>query len=147
MSFDSNVAKYELHNVGYDTNTKSLKSFPTCRVKYDDDNIICVSLHKWTVDPDYDKNNRGLYIALYKITKESNVDKDQCKRKLDELKVKCNDSFIKLIESGKIDDSIYVFKFSINCWRPVIKKCKKWTYVGEKPEKESECLIQRLINE
>ena len=147
MSFDTTVAKYDLQNVGYNIESQCLESYPTCKVKHDKGFAICVSLHKWTIDPMHDKNNRGLYIALYEISDASNIIKDKCKERLETLKSKCNSDFIKKIENGSHDDIIHIFKFSVNCWRPVTKKGKKWTYIGEKPEKDSDCLIQRLLNE
>ena len=72
--FDIVVAKYDTHSVGYNYN--KLNSFPTCRIKNEDKYTICVSLHKWIIDPDKDKTNRGYYIATYSICKESESDKN-----------------------------------------------------------------------
>ena len=143
--FDIVVAKYDTHSVGFNNNT--LSSFPTCRIKIDEKYLICVSLYKWIIDPDKDKANRGYYIAAYSICEEKESDKNIIKHNLDTLKLKCNESFINDIVSGKnTDKSVNIFKFSVNCWRPVLKKGKKWTYSGDKPTKDDEPYIQRLLS-
>ena len=143
--FDVVVAKYDTHSVRYNDNT--LNSFPTCRIKNKDNYTICVSLHKWIIDPDKDKTNRGYYIATYSICEESESDKNHIKQTLDNLKTKCNETFIDNIVSGKNTDiSVNIFKFSVNCWRPVSKKGKKWNYIGDKPSKDDEPNVQRLLS-
>ena len=143
--FDIVVAKYDTHSVGFNNNT--LSSFQTCRIKIDDKYIICVSLYKWIIDPDKDKSNRGYYIATYSICEESESDKENMKNNLNDLKQNCDESFINNIVSGKNSDTkINIYKFSINCWRPVEKKGKKWNYIGDKPHKDDEPIVQRLLS-
>ena len=157
--FDSVVAKYELQTTGYNSEDKCLKSFPTSRIKIDDKYFICVSIHKWTIDSEYDKSNRGLYLAVYKICEESHKDKlEENKTNLNKLMDECTQSYIADIVSGKDKYNIQVFKFSVNCWRPVNRKNifskknstwsirKKWEYIGDKPDKNGEPTLQRFIN-
>lgn len=143
--FDSSLAKFDIHNTAYNTESHSLENFPTCRVLLDNTYKLGVSLHKWMVDPVQDAGNRGCYIAIYTLSDTENIDKENCEKLLEELKKKCYGNFIKSIQDGKLDKNITVFKFSVNCWRPVKKKGKKWTYIGDKPHKNSEQLIQRLL--
>ena len=143
--FDSSLAKFDVHNVAYNTETSSLEEFPTCRVLSDNTYKLGVSLHKWIVDPVQDAGNRGCYIAVYILTDSENIDKETCEKLLENLKNKCDGNFIKNIQDGKLDENTYVFKFSVNCWRPVKKKGKKWGYIGDKPAKNSEQIIQRLL--
>jgi hypothetical protein len=146
--FDSSLAKYDIHNVAYNVESQNIDSMPTCKIKLDDMYFLAVSLHKWLVDPEYDKNNRGYYIATYKIAEESDkYNIEQTKIALDNLKLLCNKEFIMEIQKGKIPQEVKVFKFSVNCWRNVEKKGKKWTYIGDKPDKSHEQLIQRLLND
>lgn len=143
--FDSTLAKFDIHNVGFNTETRELEEFPTCRILLDNTYYLGVSLHKWLVDPVQDSGNRGYYIAVYSLGEEDDIDKKNCKLLLDSLKTNCTGDYIKNIQDGKLEDNIKVFKFSVNCWRPVKKKGKKWTYIGDKPDKSKEQLIQRLL--
>ena len=144
--FDNTVAKYDTHSVAYDFEKSLLSNFPTCRIKINNEYFICVSLHKWIVDPDIDKSNRGLYLAVYTICNENDAQlKDINKKTLDNLLNTCNNEYITSIMTGSKQNNIFVFKFSVNCWRLVERKSKKWNYIGDKPLKDSEPLLQRLL--
>ena len=145
MKFDTTHAKYDTHNVAYCTESKMLKLGPTSRLVVDETNMIAISLHKWC-NPD--GTNKGSFIALLALGQEEQLDPEKAKTELQNFQdiFDKNPDVIYEIQEGTLPEHVYVFKYSVNVWRPVEKKRTKWAFIDDKkPGKCDPCAIQRLL--
>jgi hypothetical protein len=148
MKFETHVAKFTDHEVY--TNVES--KLPTIRLYENNKYALSIALHKWKNESD-DIKVKGEFIAVYKICdfedKWESIDLTETYNLLQNTvdSIKSFDS--KTLENGTyIDSNIIIYKFSVNVWRRVEyigKKVKKWTFIDEKPNKEDQSKIQRLL--
>ena len=138
--FDTSVVKFEDHNVAYDPDTNSLKLGPVSRIKVDDNFVLAVSIHKWSV---HVMPNKGNYIACL-ILKDTETAVSVLKNFQNVYEN--NNKVIEQIETGEYTDNIAVYRFSVNVWRPVKKKNTRWLYADAvKPSKDDPSYVQRLL--
>uniref|UniRef100_A0A6C0FBJ6 Uncharacterized protein n=1 Tax=viral metagenome TaxID=1070528 RepID=A0A6C0FBJ6_9ZZZZ len=145
MKYDSNIEKFEVHNVAYNLDTKTFTRWPIAILKIPE-RTLSVSLYKWYV---LDGTNRGYFLAFLKLSPEESQVNADIKKKVDCIQNMHNElgeTFIKNLEQGisENDDIIY-FRWYINVWRQVKKQKKKWIYIDEKPSKDEPCCIERIL--
>lgn len=129
MFFDSNLRKYE-HIITYFDN-KAI--YPTVRISHDGKYSLGIVVMKWNNESE---PNKGKFIAIKVISDfiaDWNIfDKDSLLSTID-------NSINEIIGYNEDDvrftpnNDIFVFKFSVNCWRHVILKKVKWVFSGKKP--------------
>ena len=147
MKFETHVAKYTDHEVFSTVYPK----FPTVRLYENNQYALGIALHKWHID---DGSNKGYYLAVYIVCGFENTWED-----IDLVNayniLQSENETIKSFDTNTLedcsytDDSIVVYKFSVNVWRRVEltgKKTKKWSFVDNKPSKDDPSKIQRLLN-
>ena len=142
MTFNTEVAKIDLHSVAYDADTQELKLGPTSQVKVGDQFLLSVSLHKWI---NSDGPNKGSYIAALVL---GDADTEGQKNRLESVQCEFENQGAELfaaIEKGTLPTYVRVYKFSVNVWRSVSMKKTKWAYDDTKPSKDDPASIQRLL--
>ena len=147
MKYDSNIEKFDVHNVAYDPSTKSFLRWPVALLSLSD-KFLAISFHKWCVP---EGTNRGYFLVFIKLCPSNNISRDATENTINHIKTiysEYTDSFIQSIEdttfSSEHFELIY-FRWYINVWRQVEKPKKKWIYVDEKPSKDDPCCIERIL--
>jgi hypothetical protein len=150
MKFETHNAKYEDHEVFTSVNPK----FPTLRLFENDQYALGIALHKWK-NESTDIKVKGEFLCVYVVCGFSeswdSIDLSDAYQVMQDECDTIKDFDISSLENGTYtDESILVYKFSVNVWRRVEyigKKTKKWTFVDEKPNKDSNSKVQRLLND
>lgn len=149
MEFDSNIEKYDIHNVAYDPESHTLSSFPVSKINVNGTEYISISLHKWTIP---EGSNKGKYIAFVTLYDDASPSKEDAVHKIDVLKqifAEYQHTLFESIEKGDVCNiplQFVYFRWSVNVWRLVTKPKSKWTFADEKPSKDSPCNIKRLLH-
>jgi len=146
MKFETFVAKYETHEVHSEIQPK----LPTVKLFENNQYALGIALHKWETT---EGTSKGKYLAVYIICGfEDSWESIDLTNAYDILQNECD--VIKSYDFNSLqnqtcdDESIVVYKFSVNVWRRVElqgKKSKKWAFVDEKPSKEDHSRVQRLL--
>ena len=129
MFFDSNIRKYE--NVISYFDNKDI--YPTVRIILDNTYALGIVITKWNNESD---PNKGKFIAIKTV---SDFYDSWDKLNMESIYSTIDNSLNEILDYTQDDiqysphNDIFVFKFSVNCWRNVILKKVKWIYNGNKP--------------
>ena len=147
MKFETHVAKYDDHEVFSSVDPK----LPTVRLFENNQYALGIALHKWNIA---EGSSKGNYLAVYIVCGfENSWEEIDMKNAYDVLEnenenIRTFDT--ETLENSTFEDeSIVVYKFSVNVWRRVEltgKKVKKWTFADTKPDKNEFSRVQRLLN-
>lgn len=140
MYFDTSVVKYEHHNVAYNDETKELRLGPVTKIIVEEGEFISISLAKWCIENPPNKGKYIAFLALSDIPDAENIMQTFVKDYDEDPQ-----NIIANIQNGTYTKNIHVFKFSVNSWRAVEMKKKKWCFIYSKPTKEQHSNIQRLL--
>lgn len=152
MEFDSNIEKYDIHNVAYNPISQTMSTFPVSKINVNGTEYISISLHKWQNSDGPNKGNYIAFVTLYEASSSSTQTKQDALDKINLLKQIFSEYHYTLFESIEKGDVSTIplhfvyFRWSVNVWRLVTKPRSKWTFADDKPSKDSPCNIKRLLH-